>query len=94
MLLGLTPSTSILLHNVSDHKPILLEAMHDINLGPIPFRFSPTWLQYEGFQDLVTKIWNAKVIGSKFFVWEEKHRRLKVALQFWEKPQKNPIIKC
>jgi hypothetical protein len=93
MLLGLTLSTTILPHSVSDHKPILLEISQDRNLGPIPFRFSPAWLQYEGFQDLVAKIWNEKVRGSPFFVWEEKHRRLKVALKAWAKTQKNPIIK-
>jgi exonuclease III len=93
MLLGLTCSTSILPHSVSYHKKILLEVTHDRNLGPIPFRFSPAWLQYEGFKDLVTKIWNEKVIGSTFFVWEEKHRRLKIALKSWVKTQKSPITK-
>lgn len=81
MLLGLTPSSSILPYSVSDHKPIMLDISHDKNLGPIPFRFSPPWLQDESFQDLVTKTWNETVRGSAFFVWEEKLRRLKVALK-------------
>jgi exonuclease III len=55
ILLGLTLSFSILPHSVSDHKPIMLYISHDKNLGPIPFRFSPTWLQDESFHDLVTK---------------------------------------
>jgi hypothetical protein len=37
MLLGLTPSSSILPHIVSDHKPIMLDISHDKNLKPIPF---------------------------------------------------------
>jgi hypothetical protein len=72
MLPGLTPSSSILPHSVSDNKPILLYISHDKNLRPIHFRFSPAWLHYESFQDLVTKIWNETVRGSAFFVWEEK----------------------
>jgi hypothetical protein len=59
----------------------MLEISQDMNLGPIPFRFSPPWPQYEGFQELVAKIWNEKVNGSPFYVWEEKHRKLKKALK-------------
>jgi exonuclease III len=92
MLLGLTLSSSILPHSVSDHKPIMLDISHDKNLGPIPFRFSPAWLQDESFQDLVTKTWNETVRGSAFFVWEEKLRRLKVALKSWEKTLPNPTL--
>jgi exonuclease III len=92
MLLGLTPSSSILPHSVSNHKPIMLEVSHDRNLRPIPFRFSPAWLQYEGFQDLVTKIWNETVRGSAFFIWEEKLWRLKVALKSWAKTQSTPVV--
>jgi hypothetical protein len=55
MLLGLTLSSSILPHSVSEHKPIMLDISHDKNLEPIPFRFSSAWLQDESFQDLVTK---------------------------------------
>jgi hypothetical protein len=92
LLLGLTPSSSILPHSVSDHKPILLEILHDKNLRPIPFRFSPVYLQYEGFQDLVTKTCNETARSLSFFVWEEKLRRLNVALKSWAKTHSNPIL--
>jgi hypothetical protein len=91
-LLCLTPSSSILPHSVSDHKAILLEISHEKNLGPIPFRFSLAWLQYEGLQDLVTKIWIETVRGSTFFFWEEKLRRLKVVLKSWVKTHSNPSL--
>jgi exonuclease III len=58
LLLDLNLTSSILPHSVSDHKPILLEISSDKNLRPIPFRFSPAWIQIDGYQNLVTKIWN------------------------------------
>lgn len=91
LLLGLTPSYSILLHSVSDHKPILLEISLDKNLGPIPFRFNPAWIHDEGYQKLVTKISNDTVRGSTFFVWEEKLRGLRTTLKSWVKTRSNPI---
>jgi exonuclease III len=93
LLLDLIFSSKILPHSVSDHKPILLELMQDRNLGPIPFRLSPAWIQYEGFHDLVAKVWNEKVYGSSFFVWEENLRKLKKVLKDWAKTQKIPTIK-
>ena len=45
--------SSILPFSVSNHKPILLEFTKDQNIGPIPFFFSPSWIQHEGNFDLV-----------------------------------------
>jgi hypothetical protein len=87
LLLGLIFSSKILPHSVSDHKPILLELSQDKNLGPIPFRFSLAWILYEGFQDLVAKVWNEKVYASSFYVWEEKLRKLKKVLKNGLKPK-------
>jgi hypothetical protein len=56
LILGLTPTSLILPHNVLDHKPILLEISCDKNHGPIPFRFSPTWPQDKDFLKLVTTV--------------------------------------
>ena len=42
---GIMASSKILPNYTSDHKPILLELPLDKNLGPIPFRFSPLWIQ-------------------------------------------------
>lgn len=77
LVLGLNPDSTILPHSVSDHKPISLSRTTDNNLGPIPFRFNPRWIQEKSYPALVAKIWNGTVIGSPFFVWEEKLRRLK-----------------
>ena len=54
----------------SDHKPISLNLEYEENLGPIPFRFSPLWIEKEGFKEKVTSAWSTPVIGSPSFVWE------------------------
>lgn len=87
-------ATSKILPNLtSDHKPILLELSLDGNLGPIPFRFSPFWIQQEGFQEVVSEAWNRPVHGSPSFVWEEKIKGLKRSLKEWAKRLKTPSAK-
>eukprot|EP00253_Pinus_taeda_P012863 PITA_12863 len=90
---GLMASSKILPNLTSDHKPILLELSQDNNFGPIPFRFSPIWIQQEGFQEVVSDSWNKPVLGSPFFVWEEKMRILKRNLKEWAKNLKSPMAK-
>ena len=90
---GLMAISKILPNLISDHKPILLELSLDGNLGPIPFRFSPLWIQQEGFQDVVSDSWNRPVQGSPFFVWEEKIRVLKRSLKEWAKRLETPTAK-
>eukprot|EP00253_Pinus_taeda_P030806 PITA_30806 len=90
---GLMASSKILPNLTSDHKPIILELSQDANLGPIPFRFIPPWIQHEGFQEVVSDAWNRPVHGSPFFVWEEKIRRLKRTLKEWAKSLKTPSAK-
>jgi exonuclease III len=91
LLLGLEAKAEILPHSVSDHKPIRLEIKKDQVRGPIPFRFSPNWINDKGFIDLVTKVWATTVQGSAFYVWEGKIKRLKFALKLWAKSQPSPI---
>jgi exonuclease III len=91
LLLGLAANAEILPHSVSNHKPIRLEIKYDQVRGPIPFRFSPNWIQDKDFLSLVSKMWTSAVKGSTFYVWEEKLRRLKRSLKLWAKSQPNPI---
>jgi ribonuclease HI len=91
LLLGLTATVEILPHSVSNHKPIRLGIKTDQVRGPIPFKFNLTWIQDKDFLPLVSKTWTSIVKGSSFYVWEEKLRRLKIALKFWAKGQPNPI---
>jgi len=45
LLLGLESRMHILPCSISDHKPIKLELLAHLDLGPIPFRFSPLWVK-------------------------------------------------
>ena len=90
LLLGLEPRMNILTNNVLDHKPIKLDLLAHLDLGPIPFRFSPLWVKEPDFMQLVKDCWSQPVKGSPFFVWEENIRRVKGALKRWAKTLPNP----
>ena len=91
LTIGLLANSEILQACTSDHKPISLALTTGEKLGPIPFRFSPLWVSMEGFSNLVSETWRKAVSGSPFYIWEEKLRRLKVALKSWAKSQSSPI---
>ena len=75
----------------SDHHPISLLIKEEEDYGPIPFRFSPLWIEREGFWEIVTEVWNQYVTGSPSFVWEQKLKKVKYALKSWiKKPILNP----
>ena len=65
-------STKILPKLASDHHPITLQFEIEDELGPIPFRFSPLWIECEGFMDTIFQAWSNFVVGSPSFVWEQK----------------------
>ena len=48
-------SSKILPKLSSDHHPISLLFEKDEELGPIPFRFTPLWINKDGFLDVVTQ---------------------------------------
>eukprot|EP00253_Pinus_taeda_P003998 PITA_03998 len=57
-------------------------------------KFSSLWIHQEGFQEVVSEVWNRQVHeGSPFFMWEEKMRRLKRELKEWAKRLKTPTTK-
>ena len=68
LLLGLKISSFIIPSSVSNNKPIRLEMTPLLNLGPIPFRFSPLWVQQSDFFGIVEDAWKPLVNGSPFFV--------------------------
>eukprot|EP00253_Pinus_taeda_P006725 PITA_06725 len=72
----------------SDHKPVQLILEEEEDLGPIPFRFSPQWIEREGFSDTVKEAWSKPINGSTSYVWEQKLKATKQALKDWIK---NPI---
>lgn len=68
----------------------MLELLPLKDVGPIPFRISPLWIQNPGFMERVKAVWDRAVNGSPFFVSEEKLRRLKSELKCWAKTLPNP----
>ena len=80
-MLGFRSNSKILAFGAYDHKPILLDLVEEKNLGCIPFRFSPIWINQDGFHDIVNSIWNSPVSEFPFFDSEEKLICLKKSLK-------------
>eukprot|EP00253_Pinus_taeda_P036265 PITA_36265 len=51
----------------SDHKPIQLLLEDEEDMGPIPFRFSPLWIEREGFLETVKAAWAKSFFGSSSY---------------------------
>jgi hypothetical protein len=86
-------SSKILPKLTSNHKPILLILEEEENMGPIPFRFSPLWIEKKGFLETVHSAWSSSITGSPSFVWEKKLKATKYALKAWvKKPMNTPLI--
>jgi hypothetical protein len=77
--------TKILPKLTSDHKPIQLLLEEEEDLGPIPFRFSPQWIERDGFIEIVKTSWARSFSGSSSYVWEQKLKATKQALKDWIK---------
>eukprot|EP00253_Pinus_taeda_P028094 PITA_28094 len=82
--------TKILAKLASDHKPIQLLLEDEKDLGPIPFRFSPLWIEKEGFEETIKAAWGKPVLGSPSYVWEQKLKATKLALKNWVKKTVHP----
>nr|GEW91215.1 RNA-directed DNA polymerase, eukaryota [Tanacetum cinerariifolium] len=61
----------VLEKGIPDHRPILLKEFH-VDYGPTPFQFFHSWLEMEGFQNLVVDTWNNDGIVHA----NEKHQEL------------------
>ena len=84
-------STKMMPNLASDHHPISLLLEEEENLGPIPVRFSPLWIEREGFWETVSQVWSQFVEGSPNFLWEQKLKHTKYTLKNWIKtPLTNP----
>ena len=63
-------STKIVPKLTSYHHPISLMFEKEEDLVPIPFCFSPLWIERDGFWETMSQAWNQYVEGSPNFVWE------------------------
>lgn len=78
-LLDIWKDTAVLAldRRFANHCPILLKSA-SADFGPIPFRFFNQWLHLEGFNEMVTLIWNSTTLaGSASFVLKEKFKGVK-----------------
>ena len=86
-LLNSQPKVKLLCTAVSDHKPICLFFPPEENLGPLPFQFNRLWLESEEARDIIANSWRCFIPGTPAFSWEQKLKRVKVALKAWVKTQ-------
>ena len=70
----------------------MLQIEEEEDLGLIPFRFGPLWIDQDGFMNVVTKAWELPVVGSLNFVWERKLKNTEVALNTWAKLSHKKLI--
>jgi hypothetical protein len=77
------PSSRILPWTGSDHRHITLTLSPPRNPGPIPCRFNPFWIPELGFLDIVSDACNCWIQGSPNYIWEQKLKRVKMALKIW-----------
>ena len=75
LLLGFRVDSSIIPFSMSDHKPILVELSMEKNLGPIPFRPSPSWIKQEAFRDIVRISMEGSGIEITNFVFRRKDQK-------------------
>ena len=73
----------------SDHKPILLQLEEEENLGPIPSRFNPLWIEKDDFMETIMSAWSSPISRSPSYVWEQKLKATKIALKDWIKNLNN-----
>ena len=73
----------------SDHTPLLLDSGNQAHIGNKSlFSFELSWLEHEGFYDMVTAEWKSVVQGhSPIDRWLNKIRHLRRFLKGWAKNQ-------
>ncbi|GKA69987.1 putative RNA-directed DNA polymerase, eukaryota, reverse transcriptase zinc-binding domain protein [Tanacetum coccineum] len=74
----------VLEKGILDHCPILLKE-YVVDYGPIPFRFFHSWLEMEGFHDLVVYTWKKDGIveTNGLISFKKKLQNLKYVIREW-----------
>ncbi|VFQ94248.1 unnamed protein product [Cuscuta campestris] len=65
----------------SDHCPVVLNLIHNTNLGPKPFKFFNMWMQHELFDSVVRQTWDTRITGTRQFRLCRKLKLLKHPLK-------------
>jgi hypothetical protein len=71
----------------SDHTPLLIDVGRQTHVGNnIRFTFELSWLEQEGFHEMVTAEWAAGPVGkTPIQTWQNKIRHLRRFLRGWAK---------
>ena len=77
------PSSHIISSATFDHNPISLSFTLPTNMGPIPFRFNPLWLNNAKTLDLTHLSWNSSFFSSSSFIWQFNLRVVHSSLKNW-----------
>jgi hypothetical protein len=85
LLLPLNILSQIVPWGISDHRPIALSFDKVENLGPIPFKFNPIWMDSPDFLPLISSVWSIWVDGTPVYIWEQKLKKDKQAIKDWVK---------
>ncbi|GKC32056.1 hypothetical protein Tco_1039350, partial [Tanacetum coccineum] len=74
----------VLKKGIPDHRPILLKDF-EVDYGPTPFRFFHSWLDMEGFRELVADTWNNDGINdvNGLISFKKKLQNLKRVIREW-----------
>nr|GEY88882.1 putative RNA-directed DNA polymerase, eukaryota, reverse transcriptase zinc-binding domain protein [Tanacetum cinerariifolium] len=74
----------ILEKGIPDHRPILFKESC-VDYGPTPFRFFNSWLETDGFRDLVVSTWKCDGIvdSNAFNLFKKKLQNLKKVIREW-----------
>ena len=74
----------VLEKGTSDHRPILLKDSH-VDYGPTPFRFFHSWLELEGFHELVVNTWTNDGLSNEngMVQFKKKLHHLKHVIRGW-----------
>lgn len=74
----------VLEKDIPDHRPIVLKHKH-FDYGPSPFRFFNSWLEVDGFYDLVVHTWKNDGIEhyNGLVKFKNKLKNLKEVIRSW-----------
>nr|XP_027096078.1 uncharacterized protein LOC113715975 [Coffea arabica] len=83
--LGLKFSVQHLCRDPSDHAPLLLSAVTNLDDKPKPFRFMNFWTSKPELLDVIKCQWNRRFSGPLLNIFAQKLRKVKAALRIWSR---------
>ncbi|XP_071939907.1 uncharacterized protein [Coffea arabica] len=82
---GISLSVSHLARDPSDHAPLLISVSTRLDNKPRPFRFLNVWVECDDFLAVVRESWGQPCFGSPMHILCQKLKRLRGAIQVWNK---------